>query len=70
MTGQSRRIEILRPVAGRAAHADGAEAVDAAYDERQMRMPIIALRGTIARWVAIHAAGASDDLSRLGKKRN
>src|SRR5262249_33149088 len=52
MARQPRRVEVLRPVARRAAHADGAEAVDAANNERQMRMPIIALRGTIACRVA------------------
>ena len=68
MAGRRRGIEVFRPVAGRAAHADGAEAVDAAHDERQVRVAVVALRRAVARRVAVHAACAGDDLSGLAEE--
>jgi hypothetical protein len=63
-------IEVGRPVAGRAAHADGAEVVVAAHDERPMRMAVVALHGAVAGGVAVDAARVLDDLPGLGKKRD
>ena len=65
----ARGIEVRRTMAGRAAHADGAEVVDTAHGERHVRMPVVALRRAIAGRMTIHAAGVRDDLARLLEQR-
>jgi hypothetical protein len=61
-------IEIVTLVACRALHADHPEAACPSHHQRLVRVAVVALEGTIARRVAVHASGVQDYLPRFGKE--
>ena len=48
---------------------DGAEIVDAAHDQRHVRMPVVTLRRPVAGRMAVDAARMGDDLAGLLEQR-
>ncbi len=69
-TGNVRRIVVLLPMTGVAAHSYRTEATIAANDERLMQVTVLALQRAIARGMAVHATRTCNDLSRLKEERD